>query len=439
MNKIQIGLFCAVVSTGFAQVGGYLGPGVMSNGAGTIGNRSGQQMNLRFYADLSGVYDTGLQPYATDSKGNLININGLYGIQLDVGAYGSHDWSHARLGLDYSGNFYHYDKAPQYDGSTQNLVLGYTYQKSRHLSFDLRQIGGVSSLGFASPTSVTVPSDFVGQPTQTLFDSRYYYLQSSLDVNYVASARTIYTIGGDGFRVSRQAQGLAGMNGYALRGTAQHRLSRTKTIGVSYERLHMDFAPTFGDSDINLFEGFYSAELGRRWTLGIHAGAFQSEVSGIQQVTLNPVLAALLGQTTGLAAFYRNDIYPSGTFALTEKMKSSNFRLEIDDEVSPGNGLYLTSRSESGTVNYSYTGARKWNLGVYVGYFRLLPIGQNLQTFAMWDGGGSATYSVTKSFHLVARFDARDQQIYLVGYKHEGYRTTLGIAWSPGNIPLSLW
>ncbi len=411
----------------------------MSNGAGSIGNRSGQQVNLRFYADLSGVYDTGLQPYATDSKGNLINVGGLYGVQLDMGAYGTHDWRQSRLGLDYTGNFYHYANGSQYDGSTQNLLLGYTYQKSRHLTFDFRQLVGLSSLGFGAPTPVEASSNFVGQQTVSLFDNRYYYLQSSMDMNYIASARTVYSAGGDFYKVGRQGPGLADMSGYTLRGTITHRISRTKTIGVTYQHLHMGFAPAFGQSDINLGEGIFSAQLGREWTFALRAGAYQADISGIQQVTLNPVLAALLGQSTGTAAFYRQDVYPSGSAALKARLKNSSFGVEIDDEISPGNGVYLTSRMESAILNYSYTGIHKWSFGVYGGYFRLNAIGQNLQNYSTWDGGASATYSMTKSLHIVARFDARDQQINIVGYKNQGYRSTLGIAWSPGDVPLSLW
>lgn len=439
MNKIQIGLLCAFVSTGFAQVGGYLGPGVLSSGAGTIGTRSGQQVDLRFYADISGVYDTGLQPYAVDSKGNLISVGGLYGVQVDLGAYGTHSWKTAQLGLDYSGNFYDYTNAPQYDGSTQNLRVGYTYRKSRRLSFDLRQIGGLSSLNFGTPTSSENVSSFVGQPTSAIFDNRFYYIQSSADMNFIASARTVYTVGGDGYWVRYAGQGLANLNGYTLRGSIQHRMSRTKTVGVVYQRLHMDFAPSFGSSDINVAEGFYSTALGRRWTFAVYAGAFQSEVSGLQVVSLNPVLAALLGQSSGVAAFYREDVYPSGSVNLTGHLNHASFTSQAADQISPGNGVYLTSRSESGMLGYSYTGIRKWNFGVYGGYFKLIAIGQNLQDFATWNGGASATYGLTRSFHLVARFDARDQQIDVIGYKHQGYRTTLGVAWSPGNVPLSLW
>jgi hypothetical protein len=41
---------------------GYQGPGILSNGVGDIGSRSGQQLNLRFFGSVNGVYDNGLQP-----------------------------------------------------------------------------------------------------------------------------------------------------------------------------------------------------------------------------------------------------------------------------------------------------------------------------------------------------------------------------------------
>jgi hypothetical protein len=201
----------------------------------------------------------------------------------------------------------------------------------------------------------------------------------------------------------------------------------------------MDFAPSFGSSDINVAEGFFSTSIGRRWTFSIHGGAFQSEVSGIEQVTLNPVLAALLGQATGISAFYREDVYPSGSVMLTARLKSSSLTVQGADQISPGNGVYLTSRQESGQLSYTYTGIRKWSFGLSGGYFRLGAIGQQLQDYASWTGGANATYSLTKGFHLLARFDARDQQIDIVNYKKTGFRTSLGIAWSPGDTPLTLW
>src|SRR5262250_3339485 len=98
-------LVCAFASTAAAQLSGYLGPGVLTRGAGQIGTRSGQEVDLRFFVNASGVYDNGIQPVSVDSKGNLVQVNGLWGTELAFGAYGVHQWRNSQLGIDYHGNF----------------------------------------------------------------------------------------------------------------------------------------------------------------------------------------------------------------------------------------------------------------------------------------------------------------------------------------------
>jgi hypothetical protein len=437
-----VGALAYLSPLAMAQPGSYLGPGVLSRGAGDIGTRAGAQVDLRFFASVSGVYDTGLQPYAVDSKGNLVTLNGLYGVEASFGAYGTHRWRESLLGLDYLGNFTHYTNTSSLDATNQSLRLGYTYQKSRRLGLDFREVAGLSHYGYGSPgfySNSAAPTDFVNNPTALLFDNRYYYFQTTMDVNVLQSARTIYTFGGDGFWVRRQGVGLAGTNGYNLRGSVQHRRSKTQTFGVTYEHIHFDFPPAFGQADIDVGELFFSAALSRRWTFSLSGGAASVEIEGIQQTTLDPVIAALLGTSFAERAFYSASIVPSGTASLTGRYKSSAVSFGYSQHIVPGNGLYLTSQQRNGTGSYSYTGIRNWSLGISGGYSSLNGLGQGLQPYSSFTGGLAATYRISGAFHATARFDARDQQIDVVGYKHTGYRATIGVAFSPGDIPLSLW
>lgn len=446
MRKMWFGLVCAFASSASAQIGDYLGPGVLSRGAGTIGRRGGEQVDLRFFVDVSGVYDNGLQPYSLDSKGNLVQIDGLYGVEAAFGLYGTHRWRRANLGLDYRGSVYHYSNNSYFDGTDHNLALGYTYQKSRRLSFDLRQVAGTSSRGYASAGNLyganvfLASTDVVNQPTTLLFDNRVYYIQSTMDVNFLQSARTIYTFGGDGYTVRRQARGLTGMNGYNLRGRVEHRLSKNRTVGASYSHTHYDFPRAFGESDIHTAEASFDAALGRRWTFSLTAGAFIAEVQGLQRVALDPVIAALLGQTSTTQTFYRKITYPSGSANLVGQLsKSSSVRFSYLRTVSPGNGVYLTSRAQSANGNYSYTGIHKWNLGVSAGYSTLSGIGQEIRPYSQFSGGAGFTYELTRAFHIIGRYDARHQEIDLAGYRRTSYRATIGLGFSPGSVPLSLW
>jgi len=411
----------------------------MSNGAGTIGDRSGAAVDLRFFADVSGIYDTGIQPFALNSKGGLETVNGVYGVQADAGVYGTHMWRNALLGLDFGGNFYHFDNASYLDGSTERLMLGYTWQKSRHLVFDFRESAGTSSLaygfGYYQPAT-----GIANQPTSLLFDNRVYFGESTADMTYIQSARTSYSVGGDGFVVRREASGLAATNGYSVHGTIQHRLSKTKTIGFTYQHMYFEFPPAFGNSTADMGQGFFATSLGRRWAFQLRAGAFRSDVVGLQQVALNPVIAALLGTSVGIQAFHRQDIYPAGEATLSARLKNSLLAFDYSQTVVPGNGVYLTSRQNSGTANYSYTGIHKWNFGVNGGYYELFGIGQGIKPYQTYSGGAGFTYGLSRSFHIVGHYDARHQEITNIsGYRNTGYRVMLGLAFSPGDKPLSLW
>jgi hypothetical protein len=166
---------------------------------------------------------------------------------------------------------------------------------------------------------------------------------------------------------------------------------------------------------------------------------FHSEVSGLQTVALNPVIAALLGQTSTIQAFYREDIYPSGDISLTRRFKTANLNFFYDQSVVPGNGVYLTSKSENGGASYSYTGIRKVNISVTGGYNRLNSLGQGIQPYSSGTGGAGMTYTLPWSLHFVARYDYHYQQIEDLTYKHTGYRVSAGLTFSPGKVPLSLW
>src|SRR6266581_4320321 len=139
---------CLLAATAAAQqTDSYLGPGVLSRGVGDIGTRSGHQVDLRFYAGVSGIFDNQVQPVSVDSKGNLVRIDNLYGVEGNLGAYGVHNWRTAALGLNYRGTYRHYNEQSYFDGSDHMLDLGYTYRKSRRVVFDLRQLAGSYVLG----------------------------------------------------------------------------------------------------------------------------------------------------------------------------------------------------------------------------------------------------------------------------------------------------
>ncbi|HEX5431972.1 MAG TPA: hypothetical protein VFW83_08405 [Bryobacteraceae bacterium] len=440
MKYRLIALLCVFASTAAAQLDSYLGPGILTRGAGDIGSRAGQEVNLRFYAGVSGVYDNGIEPLALDSKGNLAQVNGLYGVEADLGAYGTHQWRTALLGLDYRGSFTHYSQQSYYDGTDHRLLLGYTYQKSRRLIFDLQETAGTYSSAIGSVPGAYVPiSSVVGQPTSLLFDNRNYFGESAASATYLLSARTSVTAGGQGFLVRYRADGLVGVNGYGLRGSIQHRLSRATTIGAAYEHEHFDFPRAYGQSDIDTVMAVYGTQFGRHWTFSLDGGVFQAEVQGIESVALDPSIAALLGVGTSTQRFYQKRIFPAGDVRLTRQFKNASFSIFYNRSVTPGNGVYLTSRSELSGASLDYTGIRKFSFSISGGEASLASVGQSIQGYRQFTGGAGMTYAITRALHFTARYDARHQDITYAGFRRTSDRAMIGLIFSPGDVPLSLW
>jgi hypothetical protein len=120
----------------------YQGPGISSPGIGTIGTRSGEQVDLRYYLGVSGVADSTTAPFGTDSNGNLVRVPYLYGMEIAGGVYGMHSWKRSQLGLNYAGSYTKYFNFESYNNSNHALTLGYTDQISRRLRLDLRESAG---------------------------------------------------------------------------------------------------------------------------------------------------------------------------------------------------------------------------------------------------------------------------------------------------------
>ncbi len=434
-------VWCVVfASSAVAQLSDYLGPGVLTNGAGGIGSRAGEQVDLRYYLNVNGVYDNGLQPVSVDGKGNLVQPGPLEGVEATFGAYGSHSFRTGLVGLDFKGDYRDYVGNSYYNGSDDTLAIGYTYQKSRRLYFDFRGLGGTYSsiLGSVPGGLVGIPNS-INQSNLLLFDNRTDFLQGFASMTYLLTARASVTVGGDAFDVKRQSSELVGMDGYTARAKFQYRVSRATSIGASYDRTHYQYPNFFGHSDIDSYNFILATQIGRLWTFSLQGGAYQVSTLGLQTVALDPSIAALLGVSSTVQTFAAKDWLPAGQANLSRRFKNANLMFSYSRSMSPGNGVYLTSRAENGAISYSYTGIRKFSFNISGGYSSLSSLGQDIAPYKSFTGSSSMTYNLTRALHAIGRYDLRQQEINIAGYRATSYRLTVGLAFTPGTVPLSLW
>ncbi len=432
-----IALLAVFAGTGWAQLSGYLGPGVLTRGASNIGQRSGQDVDLRFYANAQAIYDTGLTPVSVNSSGSLTNVGALAGVQVGLGAYGRHQWRRAVLGLDYTGNYRHYSGNTFYNGTNQALALGYTYQKSRRVVFDMQTVAGTANYATSFVSVLPQVYDTVVDQTTLLFDNRVNYIQGGMDVNFLLSSRTVFSAGGSAYKVDRHSKALIGLNGYNIHGSLQHRLSQVTTIGVTYQRIHYDYPRAFGESNLNLFQAQFARQFGRSWTLSLSGGVFVSEVQGVRRVAVDPAISQLLGVMSTIEVYYRQNRVPSGSVSVTHNWRYASWNVNYRRGINSGNGVFLTSRQESYGSTFSYTGLRKWSFSLNLSHSKLASLGQTLSQYSQYYGTSSVSYKLTQVINLSASYTYRHADTANNSFRRNSSRTMFSIYFSPGNIPIS--
>ena len=411
--------------------------GALSRGAGRIGQRAARDVAIRFYADASGIYDTGLTPVSASGT-SVAQEGGLYGVEAGLGVYGKREFQRGQLGIDYKGSYRHYTSNTFFSGANQDLTVGYTWQKSRRIIFDFSQSAGSSAYANALTFGLPPANDSVIDSTSLLFDNRTNYMRTNVDMTYMASQRTSFTMGGNWNGVSRQSKALIGVRGYGLRGNIEHQLNARSSVGVSYDHSHYDFPGSHGGSDIDTFSGTYSRQIGRSWTTSLTAGFYRSQVEGLTQVAVEPVIAILLGINFVTQPFYRVNVAPYGKAELVRQFRNASWSVSYQRYVTPGNGVYLTSKQQNAASTFSYLGVRRWTFSVNAGYGSLSSLGTALPPYSQYYAGADLGFAIMDSLHITAGFSGRHQDIELSSFRRDATRTSLSIAFSPGSVPLSL-
>jgi hypothetical protein len=417
----------------------YAGPTILSRDRSLIGERGGKLIDFRFYGELQGIYDSGLTPLVVNPQGNVTNY-GAEGVEAGFGVIGSHNWVHDKLSLEYRGTYRHYTNHSYFDGTDQFLDLAYSHQLRRHITLDLKGTAGTISLANGEFAYVPLTNtDLFAVPANELFDNRTEFLQSRVDMVWQKSARWSFDFGGEGFVVRRRSLSLAGLNGYNGRANIAYRLSRRQTLSGNYTYTSFDFQRQFGNSKLQIVTLGYAIGLSRKWDFSMQAGGIRVETAGLTQVALDPAIAAIVGRNVAIVTFARVLYVPEIEARLIRRYDRSALNIAYSMGVTPGNGVYLTSRQNVGSVGYSYTGYRRLTAALNASYGTMTAVGQTLGQLTNFQSGVATTYKLARATHLTARYDYRHYTTQNSFYLKNSHRVVIGLAFSPGETPLAIF
>jgi hypothetical protein len=169
------------------------------------------------------------------------------------------------------------------------------------------------------------------------------------------------------------------------------------------------------------------------------AGGIRIQTLGLTQVSIDPAIAAIVGRNVAVVTFFKTVYAPNIDARLIRRFDRSSLTLGYSIGATPGNGVYLTSRQNAGTLGYSYTGFRRFTAGANAMYNELSSIGQGLGKYTNTQGGAALTYKLSHGAHVQFRYDYRHYTTQNTLYQKDSQRVVVGLAFSPGETPLAIW
>jgi hypothetical protein len=433
---VLVAIALAAAEMAFSQ--GYGGPSMLSRGGNRPGHRGRSPMDLTAYGAVRGTLETGLTPVRLGEDGAL-GSDRRYGVQADIGAYGAHNWRKTSLGLDYRGDYRKTAQLGGYQGINQALSLDLTHTPNNRVTLFFRETGGTTNRAFGGFTAPSIPDpNSFNLANNEVFDSRLYFSQTSAGASYQKTARLSFTAMGDYFFAKRPDRRLVGVSGYRGSGGTQYRFSSRSAMTFDYQLVTFEFPRVYGDSRMHGGTVSFQRRMTRNLDINLGGGALYLRASGTQTVELSPEVAAILGRSTGVAAFTRTSVIPQISAMVNYTLERSRFTGSYWTGVVPGNGVFLTSQMDALSAGYSFSGVRKLSIGASARYTNIKSKAVQLGNLRMLGAGGGLNYAFTRMFSLSSQIDYRTFDTPgLQG--REGMIVSFGISVSPARIPLSMW
>jgi hypothetical protein len=417
----------------------YDGPSILGRTGPAAGVRGNQAVPMHFQASVEGTYDSALLGFGLDSNGQFQSA-GSAGVMANLNVGGRKLWRRSFVGMEYTANYGHYTRQSFFNGTNHSMNLAAGTQLGRKWQLFTELMGGTSNR-FLGNSPFFRASEFEVQaaPTQELFDSRMFFLGNQTSAVYNINRRQSFRMSGNASTVRRRARGLVDMKSYGASADWVRRVSRRTSIGASYAFNHFDFEKIFGESDIHTLGVHLSRSIGRDWELRLGVtGAKQSTV-GVRTVALDPVLAAILGRTSGTEVFESNNLIYGYEGRVTRQIGRSSLSMHAMRGINPGNGFFLTSVNQMAGVTFNRNVTRNFGMTGSAGYSRMTSLGFASGAFSGWTAGIAVNRKITEDLGLVGRYDWRTFDLAQTNFGRTGYRVTIGLSYHPKDGPAGLF
>lgn len=292
-----------------------------------------------------------------------------------------------------------------------------------------QDIGGLLLQPSFADTSSTLP-------TNEPFSNGLKFSDSVVNLTYQKTRRLSFSGSIEG-SLMRQSTPNIGTNSGILRGDVAYRLTRRSTVALDCSLSRFSYT-TFGSADVEGAAVDYTWRATKSVDVALQVGMDHSGSVALAIVPIDPAIAALIGEGTGIQVADRASNTPRMNALVTKRWHHASANVNYLRGISPGNGLVLTSKQESLTAGLHYSFGKNWTASVQGGRTTLEQLAA---------AGSYAQYTVSSSFsrvirpgvQAVGRFEVRPvNYVGPQGLNRTFYLAEIGFAFSPSQIPIAL-
>jgi hypothetical protein len=351
--------------------------------------------------------------------------------------------------LNYSGTFRDFAQTTSYSGFSQGLSVELSHLFSPHVALTVKEQAGIflrSLPSAVSPdSSVSVgpsPSDI---PTTDFFNNRTIYSNVQANLTVQESARLSFDFGGGYIFNEMQSPALYGVQGELAMGDVQYRFSPHVTIGADYIFDHFGYTHGLGGAYIHAAALTTAYRMGPRTELSFFVGPSRMESSFEEEVPINPsILAILCPPPDRVACPFRDGIVISHSISweprygarLTRSFRRGAVYVNAAESVTPGNGLFLTSRTTTASVGYGYSVLRDWAVNMSAAYMSALSLGNVTGHYDSFSGNCNLSRHIAGALSFVSSLNAmRYESGAFSAYNRLIYTASAGFSLSSRGTP----
>jgi hypothetical protein len=449
---LQLKLLRAVVPLfavlpAFAQ---YASPSILSRGEAPSGMAEASESGFHLSATVTANYTSGLAGVLAPTAQGQPSAQGTAGGGLAVGITEGLNWQNTQLDLKYNGSFQDYAQTTSYSGYSQGLSIGLTHLFSPRVALTVRENAGMFSHFLPSAVSLNPSSTFEPSqstvPTTDFFNNLTIFSSTQANLEIQETPRLSFNLGGTYFLNELRSSALFGAQGGTATGDVQYSLSPHVAVGVNYNFTR--FAYTQGIGGAYIHSGAFTAayRIGPSTEISGFVGPSRMETSFEQAVPINPALLAILCPSTervscalGSAVFISHSVswIPNYRVRFSKGFGHGTAYVMAGESTTPGNGLFLTSRTTTAQLGYSYSFLRDWTFNVGGTYLSALSAGNAVGQYRDFGATYRMTRRIAGPITFISTFTAmRYSSASVAGYDRLIYIASAGFRFTSGDRPM---